>query len=68
MKPRVYYRSRHKDFVAYLNLPLPLGKVVGWSGTSAKLAIADCQTQARRMSSLGDALLMTGNALGLFRV
>jgi hypothetical protein len=47
MNPRVYYRSRLNDFVAYLNHPT-LGKVMGWSGTSAKQAIRDCKEQSRR--------------------
>lgn len=47
MNPRVYYRSRFNDFVAYLNHPV-LGKVMGWSGTSAKLAVRDCKDQTQR--------------------
>jgi hypothetical protein len=47
MKTRVYYRSSCNDFVAYCNHPT-LGRVMGWSGTSAKQAIRDCKEQTRR--------------------
>jgi hypothetical protein len=36
--------------VAYLNHPA-LGKIMGWSGTSAKQAIRDCKDQTSRRLS-----------------
>ena len=52
MKIRAYYRSTMKDFVAYAKVACneygQPDKVMGWSGTSAKLAIASCRQQLRR--------------------